>query len=310
MPGLFGLLHGVHPTSYEVFRSAPRDHQSVLVRSAARAGLEVHVHTSGSLERFALRSLFFGDVPAERYHQLRDDARLVEAWTQSLPADPRVGRFDFLFLTSTHSPYHCPKEEIRFQPLPAIEGRYALDADADPIPYRNDYKNSARHVDRLLGLVVAELERRGRLDDTWIVVTGDHGEEFNEGGQGYWGHGSNFGRWQVQVPLVLVGPGAPVGVVERRVSLHQDIAPTLMEMALGCTTPPEAYSHGTSLLRLPERRATVLSSYVESAYWIDGVVVEKRIGRRYRFDDLSPAAEPDREALRRVFEEERRFLGR
>src|SRR5438876_7915782 len=88
------------------------------------------------------------------------------------------------------------------------------------------------------------LVRRGLLDDTIVLVTGDHGEEFNE--HGYWGHNGAFTPEQVHVPLVLHLPGMPAS---RHAGLtsHHDLPATLLGL-LGVTNPPSDYALGRSLL--------------------------------------------------------------
>ncbi|MCA9610587.1 MAG: sulfatase-like hydrolase/transferase, partial [Myxococcales bacterium] len=59
--------------------------------------------------------------------------------------------------------------------------------------------------DEQFGRLVADLQRRGLYDDTMIIVTADHGEEFAEHG-GFW-HGTTLYDEQVHVPLFVKLPG-------------------------------------------------------------------------------------------------------
>src|SRR5439155_1407290 len=88
----------------------------------------------------------------------------------------------------------------------------------------NRYRNAVHYADSLVGTMLDALVRRGLLDDTIVLVTGDHGEEFNE--HGYWGHNGAFTPDQVHVPLVLHLPrsratpsprsGAPLARLRQR----------------------------------------------------------------------------------------------
>ncbi len=115
-----------------------------------------------------------------------------------------------------------------------------MDVHRDMPGIFNRYINSVHHLDQQLGRVLDRLERDGRLDDTLVVITGDHGEEFMEHGR--WGHNSEFHDEQVRVPLVLAGPGVPGGVVTAPTS-HLDVAPTLLGL-LGVSNPPADYAVG------------------------------------------------------------------
>lgn len=89
-----------------------------------------------------------------------------------------------------------------------------------------DYALEVEHVDRHLVRMMAELERRGQLDNTVIIVTSDHGMPFPRV-KGYAYHDSNH------VPLALRWPGGvkqPGRRIEDFVSFI-DIAPTILDLA-------------------------------------------------------------------------------
>lgn len=90
------------------------------------------------------------------------------------------------------------------------------------------YDGEIRTVDRHLGLLFAELERRGR-DDAVIVITGDHGESFME--HGTLGHGvDNIYSEGLEVPLIIRAPGRLEPGRRSRPSNTVDISATLLEL--------------------------------------------------------------------------------
>jgi len=70
---------------------------------------------------------------------------------------------------------------------------------------RDSYDDCIAHLDEQLGLLVDELERRGVLDSTWLIITSDHGESFGEQ-PGVFLHGTSLYQPQVHVPLVIIPP--------------------------------------------------------------------------------------------------------
>src|SRR5262249_32868020 len=106
------------------------------------------------------------------------------------------------------------------------------------------------------GALVGELVRRGVLAHTIVVVTADHGEEFQEHGR--LTHGSHLYEESVRVPLGIVGPGiasaarddTPQGI---------DLMPTVAHV-LGAGPP--AGLPGFALLSgpAPERPALIETS--------------------------------------------------
>jgi len=71
------------------------------------------------------------------------------------------------------------------------------------------YDAEIASVDRQLGRLFEHLEVLGLADRTVIAVTSDHGEEFRE--HGLSGHAKQLYRESLHVPLILRGPGVPVG---------------------------------------------------------------------------------------------------
>jgi arylsulfatase A-like enzyme len=79
--------------------------------------------------------------------------------------------------------------------------------DADDLDYlRNLYDEEIAYTDGEIGRLLDGLEHDGLLDDTAIVVVGDHGEEFME--RGWMGHGTTLYDDLIHVPMLMVLPGA------------------------------------------------------------------------------------------------------
>ncbi len=309
VPGLFGLMYGLHPNYFELFKTSPARYPSVFTETLHQQGYLTRVFTSSSLDGFSLGKLFFARVPDEQIFTDKSDEQVVAKYLASLKTATTAPRFDFIFLTSSHSPYYYPPDYARFTPLPVVKGGFAIDKQANNVPYKNDYHNSLLYTDALLARVLDAAQKSGVLENSWVVITGDHAEEFNENGLGYWGHGSNFTRWQTHTPLLVMAPGQFAGRQESRLSLHQDIVPTLMQEALGCQSPIENYSHGRHLFHLPERRGTLLASYMMQAYWADDTVFDRTTNRSYDWRDMKLGRTlADRETIRALMNEERRFL--
>lgn len=102
----------------------------------------------------------------------------------------------------------------------------------------NRYDSEILYTDHWLGRLVDDLRRRGLLEETIVVFTGDHGDQFNELGPEPWNanHGPLADRVLMHVPLVMRLPartGTPPG--GRRytsVTRHIDLAPTLLRLAV------------------------------------------------------------------------------
>ncbi len=102
---------------------------------------------------------------------------------------------------------------------------------------RELYDQEITYWDSHFGRVLAGLKAQGTLDDTLIVVTSDHGEEFQEHG-GYW-HGTTLYDEQLHVPLIVKLPrGDRAGTRIGHWVESIDLMPTLLSY-LGLPIPEQ-----------------------------------------------------------------------
>ena len=139
--------------------------------------------------------------------------------------------FAFMLYNSTHHSYYSPSEGLNpFQPAKQIE-MSLLSNDTQPNAFVNQYHNAAFFIDQEIGKIKQQLQQLQLWDNSIVIITGDHGEEFNDQLQNYWGHGSNFSRYQMQVPLVMHWPGLPMQTITHRTS-HVRCGSHLLQEAL------------------------------------------------------------------------------
>ena len=106
------------------------------------------------------------------------------------------------------------------------------------------YDNEIAYADRYIGFLIEYLRAKPpALDDTIVIITSDHGEEFKEHGGSQ--HGRTCHEEVTHVPLFVRIPGIPAAEIDARVG-NNDILPTIVEL-LGLDVP-EAELDGQSLL--------------------------------------------------------------
>jgi arylsulfatase A-like enzyme len=88
------------------------------------------------------------------------------------------------------------------------------------------YDRCIAHFDNMLRLVTAYLQQASVWDDTILILTADHGEEFREHGGAI--HSLTCYVESVQVPLIMRIPGFEPKRISSRVALT-DLVPTLIE---------------------------------------------------------------------------------
>ena len=112
------------------------------------------------------------------------------------------------------------------------------------------YAGEVSYTDAQLARVLAELRDLGRMNDTWIVATADHGESLGE--HNYWfDHGKNLYDTDLRVPLIIRPPDnrqeLPRSIAPEALVRTLDLAPTLIEIF---GEQPERTLQGRTLLPL------------------------------------------------------------
>jgi arylsulfatase A-like enzyme len=94
----------------------------------------------------------------------------------------------------------------------------------------NMYDGAIAYLDDQLNRLLVELRVRGKLDNTIVIITADHGEQFGE--HQLFLHGNSLYQPLLHVPLVIRFPGrVPAGIrVASRVTLR-DLAATIIDFA-------------------------------------------------------------------------------
>lgn len=293
--GLFSLLYGLHGSYW--FPVLEQRRSPVLVDALLERGYDVRVFSAASMYYPELRSTawarvadhvydeFPGETPWERDVQA---AAAFESWIGELEAagDERPW-FGFLLLDSPHPTYSSPPDGRPFAPA-APEVNYlrmsSVDGPDEELERAvfNRYRNAVHHADRVTGRILDVLAERGLADETLVLVTGDHGEEFLE--NGYFGHTSNFTAEQVAVPLLLRGPGIEPGRVSAPTA-HVDVAPTLLELLGADRSDRPLWTVGRSLFDPPQPgRKRVVSGWMELGLWIEDGILRVPLVDRWSFD--------------------------
>lgn len=315
-PGIFSLFYGL---PYNYWTAMLKEHQSpVLIKRLQALSYEMAIYRSASLHYPAFDETVFASVknlhintPGKKAY-LRDE-KITEEFSDFLKKhNPNKPFFGFLFYDGLHNycqrptPYPQP-----FQPAITVCNRAYLNENSDPKPYLNRYYNAAHFVDNLIGKVLADLKQRQLLDNTVIIITADHGEEFNDSHQNYWGHVSAYTDWQLQVPFILYWPKHCAGKINY-VTNHYELAPTLMKDLLACNNPSEDYSVGSTLFNPKPPPYFLANSYIDYA-----ILTEDRITQIYpqgNYAITDRAAKPkldarlDEEQLREVFKDLNRYF--
>ncbi len=145
------------------------------------------------------------------------------------------------------------------------------------------YMAGISYIDTQIGKLLKRLEEKGILDNTIIVLWGDHG--YHLGDHTEWCKHSNF-QQATRIPMIIIGPGIPKGIkIDDPVELL-DLFPTIFDLA-GVPIPEQA--EGKSLIPLlnPLTKKKIKQDFAISQYHRRGNKVEGYSIRtkRYRYTE-------------------------
>jgi hypothetical protein len=264
-PGIFSLLYGLTPNYW--YLTLRNEQGPMLIHQLLKDQYTVKVFPSASPRFPDFIDTAFHAVP-QAWHDTpganstERDLNITNEFEQFLATrNPSRPFFGFLFYDAVHN--WCGSRQSYATPFePAIKtcNRLSMSNNANPLPYLNRYRNAAHYDDQLIGNILNQLKQQNLLKNTIVMITADHGEEFNDSHRNIWGHGSAFDRYQLQVPFVMYWPGKEAQVIAYRTS-HYDVVPTLMSDVLDCVNPSSDYSVGRSLFATDRPPYIIVGSY-------------------------------------------------
>ena len=262
--GIFSLFYGIPATYFYNFTT--QQISPVMMNELLNQNYQFHVYASSTLENPPFNRNVFakintiplftvGNTPSER--DLNINKLMISKIEKQ---DSKKPFFGFLFYDSAHG-FDYPKNHIKpFSPDLDEVNYLDLDDNYDPKLLINRYKNSLHYIDSLVGNVLSELENKNLLENSIIVITSDHGQEFNDLRKGYWQHGGNFSDYQIKVPL-LVFDASKTPRIENKLTTHYDLAPTILSNYLGVQNSFSDYSFGEDLFKMSNKRDYFICGY-------------------------------------------------
>lgn len=233
-PATASLLTGLHPLRHQAvgrLDSVPEPVVTLAERLREEGYRTLGISANGWISRF------FGFDQGFDELAVVDDLWYAEEVNRRL--QPRLDRlrppfFLYVHYVDPHAPYE-PRTAwdggALSDPTPvAMEALDAFSIRQRPpelmTRVRDLYDGEIRGADRGLEELVRELERRGLMKNTLLVVTSDHGEEMEDHGR--MSHGLSLYEEVVRVPLVFHAPHRiPAG--RHGIASLMDVVPTLMD---------------------------------------------------------------------------------
>lgn len=289
--GIFGLFYGIPGTYWDAFlrNSVP----SLFVTTLQKENFNIGIFTSAKVTAPEFDRTVFATIKNLRISShdgpaSSRDKQITNDWLAWYKQrDTSKPSFSFLFYDAPHA-YDFPNDfEVKFKPIGDLD-YMTLNNNTDPVPIFNRYKQSVYYDDYLLQNVYDELLKSGTLDNTLIIITGDHGQEMNDNKLGFWGHNGNYTDAQTKVPFIIIGAKNLEQLKDNAAKLtsHEDVVPSLMKHYLYVENDISDYSTGYDLFNpITNRNWLLMSNY--SSYAVrtpDNIYLVNRLGISHYMD--------------------------
>jgi arylsulfatase A-like enzyme len=196
----------------------------------------------------------------------------IEATERRLTEIPKPFMAYFHYLPP-HGPYCTTREffdtfrDDNYQPVEKPLDIFGKNVGKQLIKARREYDEFILYCDQQFAKLFDYLETSGLLDNTWVILTSDHGE-LHERGIG--GHMTDaLYQPVVRVPLLIFEPGRTAGMDIYDYTSAIDLLPTLTQL---CGQPRPDWSEGRLLppfadpAQLPERSIYVMRANHNDQY--------------------------------------------
>ena len=280
--GVYGMFTGTPGNYWFSFLESRRG--ASIIDVLQQQHYQMSFYTSAKFSYPEFDKSIFARVPTDQLHEIekpksgwesdRDNVSHLLAFIDQRNTTKPF--FTFMFFESPHARYYFPSESVIAKPYRDDLNYATLSKEQlrnDIVPIKNRYMNSVHHLDAQFGRIYDYLKQHQLLENTIVIMNGDHGEEFME--KSFWGHNSTFVDEQVKTPLVIYKPGMQP-LVSNQMTSHMDVIPTIMPL-LGVTNPSSDYATGYNLLAGEKRTHTYISDWDKVAYVDDEVKITQPV---------------------------------
>lgn len=221
---------------------------------------------------------------------------IVEDLKQQVLQSQPGGHLHYLAFDSPHYNYYWPEKD--FEPInECCEGSIKYTninpSEEEILEVKKRYHNAINWMDQQIEDFVVFLKSEGRYDDATIIITGDHGEEFQE--HGSWFHCSTLKREQTSVPIMIKWPSWMETPIPQQQVSHLDIMPSVLDM-LGLDDKYSANLSGNSVLR-EHPHETIISTIHRGMSNVGVCIIKDGTKANFTFRGLWEGGTPDELSL-------------
>ena len=274
--GIFSLIYGLNPTYWFSFLNSSQ--KPIFFDVLQKRNYDISIISSTNTNWPEFRKTCYVDVQNSIKDKFggapwKKDEQSTKCFLSHIDSSStQKPIFTFIFLDAPHgysyppgaNKYNAPKGEINY--LTISKGSQELETTI------KRYKNAVSYNDMLFGKMIKKLKDKDLYNNSLIIYTSDHGQEFFE--QGNFGHNTAFSQGQIHIPLIIKLPNSleksDLGKkINDSLTSHQDIVPSILYL-LGVKNDPAEYSNGRNFFS-----DTFHRDYIFSANWNNNAILTK-----------------------------------
>lgn len=284
--GIFSIFYGLNSTYWFSFLNTQKSPILIDILKDLNYNFNISTSTSTSWPEFretaykTITSSIKDDFKGHPWQRDKQNTNYFLNFIKNYNSDKSL--FSFVFLDAPHG-YSYPQTANKFNAKNEAVNYLNISKGSDSnINAYKRYKNSIYYNDLLFAKMIKSLKDKGLYENSLIIYTSDHGQEFFEYGK--FGHNSSFSIAQVNTPFIIKLPKSmqknhqmPKDYPNILTS-HNDIVPTILNM-IGITNNSSDYSNGYNIFDKGFHR-----NFVPSSNWNNNAIITK--DRTYIFSNL------------------------
>jgi membrane-anchored protein YejM (alkaline phosphatase superfamily) len=268
--GIFSLIYGLNSTYWFSFLNSYQ--KPIVFDILKELDYDISIFSSTNTNWPEFRKTCYVDIQDKIYDDFKGspwqkDTANIDSFVKYIKqVDRSKPIFSFVFLDAPHG-YSFPKSANIFN---ANKDLNYLTVKPHSKELNNTiamYKNAMHYDDTLFANFIKILKDKNLYDNSLIIFTSDHGQEFYE--YGFFGHNTSFSLAQTHTPMFIKLPANMQQIQISKLTSHQDIMPSILKQ-LGVTNSLDEFSNAIDIFDTNDLR-----DYLFCANWNNSAIITK-----------------------------------
>ncbi|KPK33553.1 MAG: hypothetical protein AMS24_00740 [Chlamydiae bacterium SM23_39] len=252
----FSIFYSNYPFYWANDRTKYFSNGSLPLKILKKMGYKINVYNASQLQYYKMDELIFSKNKnlanfifspiSHRQHEM--DKTALNKMLQNIESDQ--GNIHIIFLDSTHFGYDWPNHSnSKFTPYLKQKFNFYANISKKKLPLlKNRYKNSILFIDSLFKKFIKFLKQKKIYDDSIIIFTSDHGEEFLDRGKLL--HASHLSNAQTKIPIYYKLGKEKIDIDKKNLTSQIDIFPSILDYLISKNSKNLLFKEKQSFLKM------------------------------------------------------------